>query len=58
MLRRWKVDVVAYGPSLHDKDSWYLMRAYPSLEERQRSEDAFYRRCGAFAETAGRTAWI
>ena len=42
MLRRWKVDVVAYGPSLHDKDSWYLMRAYPSLEERQRSEDAFY----------------
>jgi len=43
MLRRWKVDVVAYGPSLHDQDSWYLMRAYPSLDERQRSEDAFYR---------------
>jgi len=42
MLRRWNVDVVAYGPSLHDRDSWYLMRAYPSLEERQRSEDAFY----------------
>ena len=42
MLRRWKVDVVAYGPSLHDKDSWYLMRAYSSVEERQKSEDAFY----------------
>jgi hypothetical protein len=42
MLRRWKVDVVAYGPSLHDNDSYYLMRSYPSLEERQRSEDAFY----------------
>jgi ketosteroid isomerase-like protein len=42
MLRRWKVDVVAYGPSLHDQDSWYLMRAYPSLDERQRSQDAFY----------------
>jgi ketosteroid isomerase-like protein len=42
MLRRWKVDVVAYGPSLHDSDSYYLMRAYSSLEERQRSEDAFY----------------
>jgi hypothetical protein len=42
MLKRWKVDVVAYGPSLHDESSYYLMRAYPSLEERQRSEDAFY----------------
>ena len=42
MLRRWKVDVVAYGPSRHDRDSYYLMRAYGSLEDRQRSEDAFY----------------
>lgn len=42
MLRRWKVDVVAYGPSLHDSDSYYLMRSFASLEDRQRSEDAFY----------------
>jgi ketosteroid isomerase-like protein len=42
MLERWRVDVVAYGPSLHDADSWYLMRGYASPEERQRSEDAFY----------------
>ncbi len=42
MLERWKVDVVAYGPSLHDKDSYYLMRAFPSVEDRQKSEDAFY----------------
>lgn len=42
MLRRWKVDVVAYGPSLHDSDSYYLMRAFPSVPDRQRSEDAFY----------------
>ena len=42
MLRRWKADVVAYGPSLHDSDSYYLMRAYAILEDRQRSEDAFY----------------
>lgn len=33
MLRRWKVDVVAYGPSLHDSDSYYLMRAFSSVEE-------------------------
>ena len=43
MLHRWKVDVVAYGPSLHDSDSYYLMRAFPSVPDRQRSEDAFYR---------------
>ena len=42
MLKRWKVDVVAYGVSLHDKDSYYLMRAFPSVEDRQKSEDAFY----------------
>ena len=42
MLKRWKVDVVAYGPSTHDKDAYYLMRAYPGRDERQKSEDAFY----------------
>ena len=42
MLKRWKVDVVAYGPSPHDKDSWFLMRGFPSVGERQTSEDAFY----------------
>ena len=42
MLRRANVDVVAYGPSVADENSYFLMRAYPSLEERQRSEDAFY----------------
>jgi len=42
LLRRWKIDVVAYGPSLHDEDSYYLIRSFASLEERQRTEDAFY----------------
>jgi hypothetical protein len=42
MLRRWNVDVVAYGPSLHDKDSWFLMRGFASMEAREKSEDAFY----------------
>ena len=42
MLRRWKVDVVGYGPSLHDADSYFLMRALPGRRERQTSEDAFY----------------
>ncbi|HJQ14178.1 MAG TPA: NIPSNAP family protein [Anaerolineales bacterium] len=42
MLQRWKVDVVAYGPSLHDSDSYFLMRRYDSLAQREESENAFY----------------
>ena len=42
MLRRWKVDVVSYGPSQHDQDSYFLMRGFESVAERQKSEDAFY----------------
>lgn len=42
MLKRFKVDVVSYGPSLHDADSYYLMRSFPGIAERERSEDAFY----------------
>ena len=42
MLERRKIDVVAHGPSLHDDNSYYLIRAFASLEDRQRSEDAFY----------------
>ena len=42
LLKRWNVDVVAYGPSLHDENSYYLMRRYDSLVQREQSEDAFY----------------
>lgn len=42
MLLRWNVDVVAFGPSPHDEDSYFLIRAYDDLEHRQRSQDAFY----------------
>lgn len=42
MLHRWKVDVISYGPSLHDKDSYFLMRGFAGVDQRQKSEDAFY----------------
>ena len=42
MLKRWNVDVVNYGPSLHDPDSYYLMRRYDNLAQREEREDAFY----------------
>ena len=42
MLKRVKMDVVALGPSLHDDNSYFLIRNFPSVEERQKEEDAFY----------------
>jgi hypothetical protein len=42
LLRRWRIDVVAYGPSLHDESSYFLIRAFPGIEERERMEQAFY----------------
>ncbi len=42
LLKRWAVDVVAYGPSLHDENSYYLMRRFDSLADREASEDSFY----------------
>ena len=42
MLQRWQVDVVRFGPSLHDENAYFLMRSYASLDERQQSQDAFY----------------
>ena len=42
MLKRWNVDVVAYGPSLHDENSYYLMRRFDSLAHREQSEESFY----------------
>src|SRR5690349_12645342 len=42
MLQRWNVDVVAFGPSPHDEDSYYLIRRYDSLDHREQSQDAFY----------------
>jgi len=42
LLKHWNVDVVAYGPSLHDENSYYLMRRFGSLAQRDDSENSFY----------------
>ena len=42
LLKRWNVDVVTYGPSLHDENSYYLMRHFESLAQREESESSFY----------------
>jgi ketosteroid isomerase-like protein len=42
LLQRRGIDVLAYGPSVHDTDSYYLVRSFASLNERTLSEEAFY----------------
>jgi NIPSNAP len=42
LLKKWNFDVVTYGPSLHDDNSYYVIRAFKSLEDRQKAEEAFY----------------
>lgn len=42
MLERFGVEVVAFGASLDDADSYYLIRGYTSVAERRRSQDEFY----------------
>ena len=42
LQKKWKIEVVAHGPSLHDENSYYAIRSFESLEDRQKKEDAFY----------------
>ena len=42
LLKRWNMDVVAYGPSLHDENTYYVIRRFDTLAQREQVEDAFY----------------
>lgn len=42
LLKKWNFHVVAYGASLHDANSYYVVRRFKNLEDREKSEDAFY----------------
>ena len=42
MMKRWKINVVDYGFSLIDKESFYLIRNYESVEQCKESQNAFY----------------
>lgn len=41
-LKQWGFDVVAYGPSKHNENTYYVIRRFDSLSHRQELEDAFY----------------
>jgi hypothetical protein len=42
LMLAWGIDVVSFGPSLHDDDSYFLIRAFTNLAALQASQDAFY----------------
>jgi hypothetical protein len=42
LQRRWKVDILSFGPSLHDQDSYLVIRRYKNLADRLQSQDSFY----------------
>src|SRR6187549_2974942 len=42
LLLRWNFDVVAHGPSLHDENTYYVIRRFDSLTQRDQMEDAYY----------------
>ena len=42
LLKRWNFDVVAHGPSLHDEHTYYVIRRFDSLAQREQMEDAYY----------------
>jgi hypothetical protein len=41
-LQRWSFDIVAHGPSLHDENTYYVIRRYESLAQRDEMEDSYY----------------
>jgi NIPSNAP len=48
MLQAVNMQVIVYGPSSHDENSYFLMRLFNDAEDRQTQEDAFY----------GSTEWL
>lgn len=42
LLKRWNIDVVTNGPSLHDDNTYYVIRCFDTLAQRDIREDTFY----------------
>ncbi len=42
LLRKWEINVGAHGASLHDENTYFVIRSFKNLGYRQKSEDAFY----------------
>ena len=42
LLKKWNFHVIDYGPSQHDDNTYYVIRAFASVKDRQQDEDAYY----------------
>ena len=42
LLLKWGMEVVAFGPSAHEPDMYFLIRAYADLADRNAQQEAFY----------------
>ncbi|WP_423997560.1 hypothetical protein [Maribacter sp. IgM3_T14_3] len=42
MHKRWNICVLAYGNSITNQDSYFLVRHYHNIEEKKISQDSFY----------------
>lgn len=42
LLRERNMEVVAFGPSVHDPDAYFLVRAYDNLEHLRSSQEGLY----------------
>jgi hypothetical protein len=42
MLNEWGAEVVAFGPSAHEPDAYFLIRAYDEPADLNARQDAFY----------------
>jgi len=42
MMKRWNVEVLQFGFSLDDKNTFHLLRNYKSLTDRNNSQQEFY----------------
>lgn len=36
------IDIIAFGNSIHDEDSYYLLRSFDDIEHMKTSQDKFY----------------
>ncbi|WP_061720395.1 NIPSNAP family protein [Enterobacter ludwigii] len=36
------IDIIAFGNSIHDEDSYYLIRSFDDIEHMKTSQDKFY----------------
>ncbi len=42
LQKKWNIEVVAHGPSLHDDNGYYVVRSFKSLDDRERLQNSFY----------------